>query len=60
VVGVNKDGLVVLVDAILVDPVQVQNTQVIALLAHPTPLQSASIASTGSARFGNRSEPELK
>jgi hypothetical protein len=41
-VGVNKDDLVVLVDAILVDPVQVQDAQVIALLAHPTPLRTAS------------------
>jgi hypothetical protein len=38
VLGVNKDDLVILVDAILVDPVQVQDAQVIALLAHPTPL----------------------
>jgi hypothetical protein len=60
VVGVNKDDCVVLVDAILVDPVKVQDAQVIAPLAHPTPLRSASIAGTGSARFGNRSEPELK
>jgi hypothetical protein len=60
VVEVNKDVLVVLVGAILVDPVQVQDAQVIALLAHPTPLRSASIASTGSTRFGNWAEPELK
>jgi hypothetical protein len=34
VVGVNKDDLVVLVDAILVDPVQVQDAQLITLLPH--------------------------